>query len=66
MKQRRLFRVRLRRIAVTHPHSPIRDVSVALKAKEEAWGPVSEAERRRMEAEYLAVRAGQGGGLFQQ
>jgi hypothetical protein len=66
MKQRRLFRVRLHRIAVAQRQPIARDVSALERARQELQRPVDEAERRRMTADYLAVRAGQGGELFQQ
>jgi hypothetical protein len=66
MNQRRLFKVRLHRIAVSHPQPAKRDVSALEKARQELQRPVSEAERRRMTADYLARRAGQVGGLFGQ
>lgn len=65
MNQRRLFKVRLRRIAVAHDKPARRDVSALERARQELARPVSEAERRRMTADYLAVRAGQVGGLFE-
>ena len=66
MNQRRLFKVRLHRIAVSHPQPKPRDVTAAERARQELQRPVGEAERRRMTADYLARRAGQVGGLFGQ
>lgn len=66
MNQRRLFNVRLRRIAVAHREPIARDVSALERARQELQRPVDEAERRQWTAEYLAVRAGQVGGLFGQ
>lgn len=66
MTQRPLFRVRLHRIAVSHGEPKPRDVEVLAKARQELERPVSEAERRQMTADYLAVRAGQVGELFGQ
>jgi hypothetical protein len=66
MKQRHLFRVRLHRIASAQREPIARDVSAVEKAIQELQRPVDEAERRRMTADYLAVRAGQVGELFGQ
>jgi hypothetical protein len=62
---RPLFRVRLHRIAVAHVEPKPRDVSAVTRARQELERPVDEAERRQWTADYLAVRAGQVGGLFQ-
>ena len=66
MNQRRLFKVRLHRITVSHPQPKPRCVDVVQRARQEIERPVTEAERRRMTADYLARRAGQVGGLFGQ
>jgi hypothetical protein len=66
MKQRHLFRVRLHRIAVAQREPIARDVSALERARQELQRPLSEAERRQMTADYLAVRAGQVGELFGQ